>query len=142
MRSQSSFIYRRTRFTIDTTKSPQKCEMMMMMMMTEWLTCASSLSNICGHDLTFCVFVLSNRINVVPGWKETLKPDCGTLNATCPMPEALSKTEFICAEVHCVQRFSFIITPYSVYTLITRRPGSFTFILLFGFTIISEDFDT
>lgn len=55
----------------------------------------------------------------------------------------LSKTEFICAEVQCVQDFSFIITPSSVYTLITWRPGYVTFILLFfNLITVSEDFDT
>lgn len=65
--------------------------------MSECLRCVFvSLKHVGGCDLSLLFFlcVLSDRINVVPGWEETLKPDCGTLNATCPLP-AKAFTYFI-----------------------------------------------
>lgn len=56
MRIQSSFIYRRTSFTTDTTKSPQMGEGMMMM--NEWMAhLSSSLSNIFVDMIWLFVFL-------------------------------------------------------------------------------------
>lgn len=116
--------------------------------MNEWLICASSLSNV-FVDIDFFVFLccLTESMLYLDG-KRHFNQTVG-----CNMSNAwslyLSKsfirvliTEFICAEVQSVQEFSFIITPLSVYTLITWRPGSVTLILLFGLITVSEDFDT